>query len=52
VMTQGAPYRLSDTPARIKNVFKPVGADNEYILSKLCGFTGSQITELEKKEII
>jgi crotonobetainyl-CoA:carnitine CoA-transferase CaiB-like acyl-CoA transferase len=52
VMTQGAAYRLSHTPARIKNVFKPVGADNEHILSKLCGFTGSQIAELEKKEII
>jgi crotonobetainyl-CoA:carnitine CoA-transferase CaiB-like acyl-CoA transferase len=52
VMTQGAAYRLSDTPARIRHVFKPVGADNEHILAKLCGFTGSQIAELEKKEII
>lgn len=52
IMIQGAPYRLSETPARIKNAFKPVGADNEHILANLCGFSGSQIAELEKKEII
>jgi crotonobetainyl-CoA:carnitine CoA-transferase CaiB-like acyl-CoA transferase len=52
VQTQGVPYRLSETPGRINWVLKPVGADNEYLLSKLCGFTGGQIAELEKKEII
>jgi len=52
VQTQGVPFLLSETPGRIKNVFKPVGADNEHLLAKLCGFTGSQIAELEKKEII
>jgi hypothetical protein len=33
-------------------VFKPVGADNEYVLSKLCGYSGSAIADLEQKEII
>ncbi len=43
---------MSDTPARVRWAFKPVGADNEYILSKLCGYSGSHIAELETKEII
>jgi len=52
VLTQGVAYRLSETPGRIKNVFKPVGADNEFVLAKLCGYGGSEIADLEKKEII
>ncbi|PJB31572.1 MAG: carnitine dehydratase, partial [Deltaproteobacteria bacterium CG_4_9_14_3_um_filter_65_9] len=52
VLTQGPAYQLSDTPARIRWAFKPVGADNEYILSKLCGYSGSKIADLEQKEII
>ena len=52
VQTQGVAYRLSETPGRIKHVFKPVGADNEFVLSKLCGYGGSEIADLEKKEII
>ena len=52
VLTQGVAYRLSETPGRIKHVFKPVGADNEFVLSKLCGYGGSEIADLEKKEII
>jgi crotonobetainyl-CoA:carnitine CoA-transferase CaiB-like acyl-CoA transferase len=52
VQTQVLPCLLSDTPPRTRWVFKPVGADNEYILAKLCGFSGSHIAELEQKEII
>jgi len=52
VLTQGPAYQLSDTPARVRWAFKPVGADNEYILSKLCGYSGSKIADLEQKEII
>ena len=43
---------MSETPPRVRWTFKPVGADNEFILAKLCGFTGSKIAELEQKEII
>jgi len=46
------PALMSETPPRCRWVFKPVGADNEYILAKLCGFSGSHIAELEQKEII
>ncbi len=52
VLTQGVAYRLSETPGRIKNVFKPVGADNEFVLTKLCGYGGSEIAALKKNEII
>jgi len=52
VQTQVMPALLSETPARVRWVFKPVGADNEYVLSKLCGYSGSEIAELEAKEII
>ena len=46
------PSRCPTPRPRIKWAFKPVGADNEYILSKLCGYSGSKIADLEQKEII
>ncbi|HSM00550.1 MAG TPA: CoA transferase, partial [Candidatus Limnocylindria bacterium] len=52
VQTQVHPALMSETPPRCRWVFKPVGADNEYILAKLCGYSGSHIAELEQKEII
>ncbi|HSB71424.1 MAG TPA: CoA transferase [Candidatus Methylomirabilis sp.] len=52
VLSQGLPYHLSETPARHRWVFKPVGADNEYILQKYCGYGLSEIRELERNEII
>jgi len=42
----------SETPPRHKWAFKPVGADNEYVLSKLCGLSKSKIKELESQDII
>ncbi len=52
VLSQGLGYHLSETPARHRWAFKPVGADNEYILQKYCGYGLDQIRELEKNEII
>ncbi|MGE5849237.1 MAG: CoA transferase, partial [Candidatus Methylomirabilota bacterium] len=52
VLSQGLAYHLSDTPARHRWVFKPVGADNEYILQKYCGYGLDQIRELERNDII
>jgi crotonobetainyl-CoA:carnitine CoA-transferase CaiB-like acyl-CoA transferase len=52
VLSQGLPYHLSETPGRHRWVFKPVGADNEYILQKYCGYGLDQIRELEKNDII
>jgi crotonobetainyl-CoA:carnitine CoA-transferase CaiB-like acyl-CoA transferase len=52
VLTQGFHVLLSETPGRIKWVFKPVGADNEYVLTKLCGLSQSDLKNLEADEII
>ncbi len=52
VLSQGPAYHLSDTPPRHKWAFKPVGADNEYILTRFCGFSKKEIEELERAEVI
>jgi crotonobetainyl-CoA:carnitine CoA-transferase CaiB-like acyl-CoA transferase len=52
LMHQGPAYKMSQTPPRLKWAFKPVGADNEYILNKLCGFTAEEIKKLEEQETI
>jgi crotonobetainyl-CoA:carnitine CoA-transferase CaiB-like acyl-CoA transferase len=52
VFSQGPICKMSETPPRHKWVFKPVGADNEYLLGKLCGFSKSKIAELEADGII
>jgi len=52
VLHQGPAYKLSHTPPRMKWVLKPVGADNEHILTKLAGLSGSEIKRLEAEGII
>ncbi len=49
---QSAGYLMSDTPPRTNWAFKPVGADNEAILAKFCGFGGSDIEKLYEEEVI
>jgi crotonobetainyl-CoA:carnitine CoA-transferase CaiB-like acyl-CoA transferase len=52
VLHQGPAYLMSQTPPRIKWAFKPVGADNEYILGKLAGLGPDEVKRLEDQEII
>lgn len=52
LLVQGPAYKLSETPPRVKSCHKPVGADNEEVLSKLCGYTADEIKKLEEAEII
>jgi crotonobetainyl-CoA:carnitine CoA-transferase CaiB-like acyl-CoA transferase len=52
VQSPGPAFHLSETPPRHKWAFKPVGADNEYILGKLCGFSKTKIEALEADAII
>jgi crotonobetainyl-CoA:carnitine CoA-transferase CaiB-like acyl-CoA transferase len=52
VLAQGPGYMLSETPPRVKSAFKPVGADNEFIYTKLAGLSGEEIRELEEEEVI
>lgn len=52
VLSQGPAYKMSETPPRVKWAFRPVGADNEYIYSKLAGLSKSEIEKLEAEEVI
>ena len=52
LLHQGPAYKLSETPPRLKWAFKPVGADNEYILGKLAGFSPDDLRRLEEQETI
>ncbi len=52
LMHQGPAYKMSDTPPRLKWAFKPVGADNEYVLGKLAGLSGEEMRRLEEQESI
>src|SRR6266540_4709947 len=52
VLAQGPAYKLSETPPRLKTAFKPVGADNEFIYSKLAGLSRAEIKRLEEEEVI
>src|SRR3989454_7416512 len=50
--TKGPASHLSEPPARHKWALKPVGADNEFILGKLCGFSKTKMAELEADGVI
>jgi crotonobetainyl-CoA:carnitine CoA-transferase CaiB-like acyl-CoA transferase len=52
VLAQGPAYKMSDTPPRLKWAFRPVGADNEFIYSKLAGLSIDEIRRLEEEEVI
>jgi crotonobetainyl-CoA:carnitine CoA-transferase CaiB-like acyl-CoA transferase len=52
VLAQGPAYKLSETPPRLKTAFKPVGADNEHIYTKLAGLSKSEIERLQEEEVI
>jgi crotonobetainyl-CoA:carnitine CoA-transferase CaiB-like acyl-CoA transferase len=52
VLTQVHPALMSETPPRVRWAFKPVGADNEYVLAKLCGLGASEVARLEAESII
>ncbi len=52
ILHQGPAFKLSHTPPRVKWACKPIGADNEYILGKLMGFSPEEIKRLEEQECI
>jgi crotonobetainyl-CoA:carnitine CoA-transferase CaiB-like acyl-CoA transferase len=52
LQSQGPAFHMSDSPARHKWTLKPVGADNEFILGKLCGFSKTKMAELEADAVI
>ena len=46
------PTKFSETPARVKNVGKPVGADNQAIYGKYLGYTEDELAKLRKEKVI
>jgi crotonobetainyl-CoA:carnitine CoA-transferase CaiB-like acyl-CoA transferase len=52
VLAQGPAYKMSETPPRLKWALKPVGADNEFIYTKLAGLSMDEIRQLEEEEVI
>jgi crotonobetainyl-CoA:carnitine CoA-transferase CaiB-like acyl-CoA transferase len=52
LLHQGPAYKMSHTPPRLKWAFKPVGADNEYVLGKLAGLSAEEMRQLEEQECI
>lgn len=52
VQSQVLPCIMSETPPMMRWAFKPVGADNEFVLSKVCGLGASEIARLEAEQII
>ena len=52
MLSQGPPYKMSETPPRHKWALKPVGADNDHLLNKLCGYSDAEIKALERMEVV
>ncbi len=46
------PWKMTETPPRVKWVCRPVGADNEYIYNKELGLGNSHLEELKAKGVI
>lgn len=46
------PPRLSETPGRLKWAARPIGMDNEYVLTKILGLSSDQVKELSREGVI
>ena len=46
------PWKMTETPPRVKWVCRPVGRDNEYIFNKFFGLGKDELEELKKEGII
>jgi crotonobetainyl-CoA:carnitine CoA-transferase CaiB-like acyl-CoA transferase len=46
------PPRLSETPSRLKWSARPIGMDNEYVLTKVLGLTQKQVRKLADDGVI
>jgi len=44
--------RLSETPSRLKWSARPIGMDNEYVLTKILGFTQKQVRKLSDDGVV
>jgi crotonobetainyl-CoA:carnitine CoA-transferase CaiB-like acyl-CoA transferase len=46
------PWKMSETPPRVKTVCRPVGADNEYIFTKYLGIGPSELSTLSEEGVL
>ncbi|MCK8600860.1 CoA transferase [Desulfoferrobacter suflitae] len=46
------PPRLSETPGRLRWASRPIGMDNEYVLTKILGLAAERVAELAQNGVI
>jgi crotonobetainyl-CoA:carnitine CoA-transferase CaiB-like acyl-CoA transferase len=46
------PWKMTETPPRVKTVCRPVGADNEYIYMKYLGIGKAALAKLAEEGIL
>ncbi|MBC7107132.1 MAG: CoA transferase [Firmicutes bacterium] len=52
VVVQAPPWKMTETPARIKWLCRPVGADNEFVYRKYLGYGPRKVRELQVRGVI
>ena len=52
VVVQGPPWKMSETPPRLKWLCRPVGHDNEYIYLRYLGLAAGQLQALQARGVI
>ncbi|RMG60546.1 MAG: CoA transferase [Deltaproteobacteria bacterium] len=52
LLIQMPPWKMTETPPRVKSVCKPVGADNGYVYGEFFGFGKKALEELKKEGVI
>ena len=52
ILLQMPPWKMTETPPRVKTVCKPIGADNDYIYMKYLGFGKAHLVKLQEEGTI
>ena len=52
ILLQMPPWKMSETPPRVKTVCRPVGADNDYIFTKYLGIGPSELSSLKEEGVL
>jgi crotonobetainyl-CoA:carnitine CoA-transferase CaiB-like acyl-CoA transferase len=52
VVVQGPPWKMSETPPRLKWLCRPIGHDNEHVYLRYLGLGRSQVAELQAHGVV
>ena len=52
ILLQMPPWKMSETPPRVKTVCRPVGADNDYIFTKYLGIGPLELSSLKEEGVL